>query len=44
MYDVAIDDVVAWQHARILVVHHDDTGKLIGVEMPPKGPSGLAEG
>ena len=44
MYDVPVEDVAAWQQARILVVHHDENGKLVGVEMPKSGPSGLAAG
>jgi biofilm PGA synthesis protein PgaD len=44
MYDVSVEDVAAWQQARILVVHHDETGKLTGIEMPKRGPSGLAAG
>jgi len=41
MYDVQVAEIAAWQSARILVVHHDETGKLTAVEMPPNGLSGL---
>ena len=34
MYHVTAEEVAAWQQARILIVHHDGDGHLIGVEVP----------
>ena len=41
MYGVPVDDVAAWQQARILVVHHDETGRLTRVEIAKGAASGL---
>ena len=38
MYSVTAEEVDAWQRARILIVHHDDDGRLIGVELPEQPP------
>jgi biofilm PGA synthesis protein PgaD len=38
MYSVTAEEVEAWQHARILIVHHDADGGLIGVELPEQPP------
>jgi biofilm PGA synthesis protein PgaD len=34
MYDVSPGEVAAWQRARILVVHHDENGRLVSVDLP----------
>jgi biofilm PGA synthesis protein PgaD len=41
MYGVTAEEVAAWQQARILIVHHDGDGGLVGVELPepPANPS-----
>jgi len=41
MYSVTAEEVEAWQRARILIVHHDDDGRLIGVELPEQPPDPL---
>lgn len=38
MYSVTAEEVEAWQQARILIVHHDADGRLIGVELPEPPP------
>jgi biofilm PGA synthesis protein PgaD len=34
MYEVSATEVAAWQRARILVVHHDENGRLVRVDLP----------
>jgi biofilm PGA synthesis protein PgaD len=34
MYEVSASEVTAWQSARILVMHHDDNGRLVRVDLP----------
>jgi len=34
MYEVSPAEVAAWQRARILVVHHDENGRLVQVDLP----------
>ena len=36
MYEVSAAEVAAWQRARILVVHHDENGRLVQVDLPEK--------
>lgn len=38
MYSVTAEEVEGWQRARILIVHHDDDGRLVGVELPEQPP------
>jgi biofilm PGA synthesis protein PgaD len=33
MYGVSAAEVAAWQDARVLIVHHDDSGRLVGVDL-----------
>lgn len=41
MYAVTAEEVASWQDARILIVHHDGDGRLVGVELPepPQAPA-----
>jgi biofilm PGA synthesis protein PgaD len=34
MYGVSATEVAAWQRARILIVHHDENGRLVQVDLP----------
>ena len=34
MYGFAPEEIAAWQSARILIVHHDEDGKLVQVDTP----------
>jgi biofilm PGA synthesis protein PgaD len=39
MYEVSAAEVTAWQSARILVVHHDENGRLVQVDLPEESHS-----
>lgn len=34
MYEVSASEVAVWQSARVLVMHHDDSGRLVKVDLP----------
>jgi biofilm PGA synthesis protein PgaD len=39
MYEVSAAEVAAWQRARILIVHHDENGHLLQVDLPEEAQS-----
>jgi biofilm PGA synthesis protein PgaD len=39
MYEVSAAEVAAWQRARILIVHHDENGRLVQVDLPEEAHS-----
>jgi biofilm PGA synthesis protein PgaD len=39
MYEVSAAEVAAWQRARILIVHHDESGRLVQVDLPDEAHS-----
>jgi poly-beta-1,6-N-acetyl-D-glucosamine biosynthesis protein PgaD len=39
MYEVSVAEVAAWQRARILIVHHDENGRLVQVDLPEEAHS-----
>jgi biofilm PGA synthesis protein PgaD len=43
MYEVSASEVAAWQNARILVMHHDDNGRLVRVDLPERAQAPLGE-